>query len=235
MISLKEDVLKDFVNVLVNTNPELHQLYLQSILNESGKGTLNSSHQHKWDRRYNGILLNAEKHELEYWKIKRGKLWEALTLIGPENELYIFFSEKNLKRIIKSGKGSHYLKLLNLFNEHLDNQKPIFKQELLDLFSEEHENEFNMDDAIKMLEILNDKPSRVVVFGFDTTFKSSVRAYAFNSKNQLVWEQGLSHLIDTNYSLALSNDYVNPGTKESNNKNDRKAPEKQQIVRLKNS
>lgn len=236
MISLNEEVLKDFVNVLVNTNPELHQLYLQSILNESGKGTKNSFHQYKWDRVYNSILLNAEKHGLKYWKIKRGKFWEALALIGPENELYIFFSEKNLSKIIKTGKGSHYLKLLNLFNEHFDSHKPLFRQGFLDLFLEkEHENEFNIDDAIKMLEVLNDKPSRVIIFGFDTTFNSSVRAYVFNSKNQLVWEQSLSHLIDTNYSMALSNDYVNPGIKESENKNDISAPKKQQIVRLKNS
>lgn len=236
MIGLNEDVQKDLVNTLVNTPPEQYQLYLQSISNESGKGTLNSSHQYKWDRRYNGILLVAEKHGLKYWKISRGKFWEALSVVGPENELYIFFSDKNLKKIIKSGKGSHYLKLLNLFNEHYDTYEQLYKQEFLDLFIEDEQiNEFDISDAVEMLKILEEKPSRVVVFGFDITFTSTVRAYVFNSKNQLVWEQGLSYLIDTNYSLVLPNDYVNPGTKESSNKNVSKAPEKQQIVRLKNS
>lgn len=234
MISLDEKILKDIVNALVSSDPEMHQIYLQSILNESGKGTKNSSHQHKWDLRYNTILKITEKYNLKYWKIKRGKLWEALSIIGPENELYVFFGEKNLQKIIRNGKNNHYLRLLNLFNEYFDDKKQLFEQFSLNFFvANKYESKFDIEEAREMLQLFEENPSRVIVFGFDASFVSAVRAYIFNSKNQLVWEQGLNHLIDTNYQLVLENDNVNADTKESKTKKALKEPAKKRIVQLK--
>ncbi|MGE8003559.1 DUF5986 family protein [Lysinibacillus sp. NPDC093216] len=234
MISLDDKILKDIVNGLVYSDPELRQLYLQSILNESGEGTQNSSHQHKWDQRYNTILKIADKFDLKYWKIKRGKLWEALSIIGPENELYVFFAEKNLRKIIRNAEDSHYLRLLNLFNGHYNKMEELFEQTSLNLFaSKNNESKFDIDDAREMLQLIENNPSRVIVFGFDVSFISTVRAYVFNAKNQLVWEQELTHLIDTNYQLVLENDNVNAGTKESKIEKDLKEPAKKRIVQLK--
>lgn len=234
MISLDEGILKDIVNGLVYSDPEMRQIYLQSILNESGKGTQNSSHQHKWDLKYNTILKIAEKFDLKYWKIKRGKLWEALSVVGPENELYVFFAEKNLQKIIRNGNDNHYLRLLNLFNGHYNMMSQLSEQTSLNLFaSNKHESKFDIDEAKEMLQLFGKNPSRVIVFGFDVSFISTVRAYVFNAKNQLVWEQGLTHLIDTNYQLVLENDNVNAGTKESKIEKDLKEPAKKRIVQLK--
>lgn len=234
MISLDDKILKDIVNGLVYSDPELRQLYLQSILNESGEGTQNSSHQHKWDQRYNTILKIADKFDLKYWKIKRGRLWEALSIIGPENELYVFFAEKNLRKIIRNAKDSHYLRLLNLFNGHYNKMEQLFEQTSLNLFvSNNQESKFDIHEAREMLQLFEKNPSRVIVFGFDVSFISTVRAYVFNAKNQLVWEQGLTHLIDTNYQLVLENDNVNAGTKESKVEKDLKEPAKKRIVQLK--
>ncbi|MFJ5564015.1 DUF5986 family protein [Lysinibacillus xylanilyticus] len=234
MISLDEGILKDIVNGLVYSDPEMRQLYLQSIFNESGKGTQNSSHQHKWDLKYNTILKIAEKFDLKYWKIKRGKLWEALSIVGPDNELYVFFAEKNLQKIICNGNDSHYLRLLNLFNGHYNMMSQLSEQTSLNLFaSNKHESKFDIDEAREMLQLFEKNPSRVIVFGFDVSFISTVRAYVFNAKNQLVWEQGLTQLIDTNYQLVLGNDNVNAGTKESKIEKDLKEPAKKRIVQLK--
>src|SRR5690625_2103426 len=119
MIKLDNSIVKEIVNTLVTTDPESRKLYLQSIKNESGKETQNSKGIYRWDYKYNSFLEMADKFNLKHIKLGRGKLWEAILILGKENELYVCFSEPNLKRIIRKGKDSHYLRLLNLFNDEL--------------------------------------------------------------------------------------------------------------------
>lgn len=232
MINLHKNVVKEIVNTLVMEDPEAELLYLQSINNETGEGTINSEHKRNWDYRYNTLIKVAKKNKLKYIKLQR-KLWEAVLIVGPENELFTFFSHKNLKRIIKKGKKNHYLKLLNLFNSELDNMKPLYEQTKLQLFDNDDESEENfLEQAKSMLNMMEEYPSKVIVFAFDYSFISSVKAYAFNTRQEVVWEKNLSELINPNYRFVLKDDNINPDGRESKNKLKSKK-EKKQIVRLK--
>lgn len=233
MINLHKTVIKALVNTLVADDPESNLRYLQSINNESGKGTQNSKHQRRWDYRYNSIIQIAEKFELEYIKLDRGNLWEAVLIVGPENELYVFFSHKNMRQIIKKGKNNHYLKLLNLFNSELNRLEPLNSQMELPLFplEDRDENKF-IEQAKIMVKMMKDTPSKVIMFAFDHSFISTVKAYAFNTRHETVWEDNLSELIEPNYRLVLKDDKVQPHTQER--KSARKTKKKKQIVNLKN-
>lgn len=233
MIDLENEVVKEITNVLVMQDPESHQLYLESINNESGEGTQNSRFTHRWDYRYNNLIKVAKKHRLKYVKLSRGKLWEAILVIGPENELYVFFSKANLRNILKRGKENHYLKLLNLFNEQLDEMETLRSQITLPF---EHDEE-EWDDSLllqarEMLHMMEEEPSKVIVFAFDTSFISTVTAFAFNSHHELVWEKELTELIDVNYHLVLQDDQIDPEERESSTFNEAKK-DKKRIVKLK--
>lgn len=67
----------------------------------------------------------SKKRGLQHIKLKRGNLWEVVLIVGPENEVYTFFSHKNMKQIINQGKTNHYMILLNLFNEGFDELPPL--------------------------------------------------------------------------------------------------------------
>ncbi|MFS0752620.1 DUF5986 family protein [Oceanobacillus sp. 1P07AA] len=231
MINLDNKVVKEIINILVTPDSESRHLYLQSIKNVSGEGTQNSRGTHGWDYRYNSILEMTKKFNLKHIKLGRGKLWEAILLLGPENELYVCFSESNLKRIIRKGKDSHYLRLLNLFNKELDKMKVLSQQ--LTLFDQEvEEKDVLIRQAREMLHMMETDPSKVIVFAFDNSFISTAKAFAFNTNHQIVWEEDLTDLIDVNYHLVLKDDNVEPEKRKSTNINETKK-EKKRIVKLK--
>ncbi|RDW18772.1 DUF5986 family protein [Oceanobacillus chungangensis] len=233
MINLGNEVVKEIVNTLVASDSDSRLLYLQSINNESGEGTQNSRAIQKWDYRYNNILKVAKNFGLKYIKLGRGKLWEAILIQGPENEIYVFFSKTNLNRIIRRGKHNHYLRLLNLFNQDLDELKPLSQQLALPVYNEEVEKKDDWKmQAREMLHMMETDPSKVIVFAFDTSFVSIVKAFAFNTKHELVWEEDFSELIDVNYHSVLKDDNVEPAIRESSNINNTKE-EKKRIVKLK--
>lgn len=230
MINVKNEIKKELVNALVAPDPESRQLFLKSIKNESGEGTQNSRGMHGWDFRYNSIIEIAKRFNLKHIKLRR-KLWEAVLLLGPENEVFVFFTEANLKRIIRHGNGNHYLKLLNLFNEEHDTMEPIDFQ--LNLFVEEDdgENEDLINQAREMLHMMEADPSKVIVFAFSNSFVSTVKAYSFNTKHQLVWEENLTEHIDVNYHSVLKDDNIEPENRKSSVTTTTK--EKKRIVKLK--
>ena len=234
MIDLHNDIVKAIVNTLVVDDPETRLLYLQSINNESGEGTQNSKSTRIWDYRYNTLKQVAKEFGLRHVKINRGGLWEAILILGEENELYVFFSYKNMKEIIKKGKNNHYLKLLNMFNEEFDGMHPLNLQMELPLYNNEIECEENLkEQAKKMLSMMEENPSKVIVFTFNNSFTSTVKAFAFNTRQEIVWEKELSELIEPNYISVLKNDNINPEKRISKNIPETKK-EKKQIVTLKN-
>lgn len=236
MLNLNDSILGDITNALVFSDSELRQQYLEAINNESGNGVENSRHTYQWDYRYNTIVKIAEKYDLRYAKLERGNLWQAVYLIGPENEIYVFFSSKNVRSIIRKGKDNHYLNLLNLFNENLDDLKALEFQLSL-LLNDKHSNEVrdtetlraNARDIVKMME---NPPSKVVVIAFDKAFVNTAEALVFNSKNEIVWNKDLTPLIKPDYRLLLNSDEVNAVHKESRIARETK---KKPLVRLKNN
>lgn len=233
MINLHNNIVKAIVNTLVTDDAESNLLYLQSINNESGKGPQNSRYQRNWDYRYNSLIELANRFELNYIQLNRGNLWEAVLIVGPQNELYVFLSHKNMRRIIKKGKKNHYLELLNLFNTKLDHMEPLNTQIVLPLYDENEDTENFKEQANAMLSMMKGNPSKVIVFAFDQAFISTVKAFAFNTKQEIVWEKNLSELIEPNYKLVLKSDNVTPDRRESKNSPKTKR-EKKQIVSLKN-
>ncbi|QFT90211.1 hypothetical protein FIU87_16225 [Bacillus sp. THAF10] len=234
MINLHNDIVKAIVNALVMDDPEARQLYLQSINNESGEGTQNSSSKQKWDYRYNTLIEIAKRFGLGYIKIDRGRLWEAVLILGQDNELFVFFSHKNMRQIIKKGKNNHYLKLLNLFNEYFDELLPIDSQIALPILDSEDESiEILKEQAREMLSKMEGDPSKVFIFTFDHSFVSTVKAFAFNTRQEVVWESDFTDLIESNYRLVLKDDNIKPEKRESKNAPETKK-EKKQIVSLKN-
>lgn len=234
MINLHDEIIKEIANILVMDDPESRLLYLQSINNESGEGTQNSRHQHKWDYRYNSLIEMAKKHGLQHIKLKRGNLWEAVLIVGPENEVYAFFSHKNMQQIINQGKTNHYMILLNLFNEGFDELPPLNSQMELPIFDDKENSENLKEKARLMLDMMEKDPSKVFVFAFDYSFISTVKVLAFNTKQEIVWERDLTDLIQPNYKWALYDDEINPVRNMSKNTLEIKN-EKKQIVRLKNT
>jgi len=157
LIGLSADVQKEIVNALVVDDSESRLLYLQSINNTSGEGTQNGRHKQKWDYRYNTIVKIANKHGLKYLKLSRGPLWEAILLLGDNNDLYVFFSEKNMDKIIRQGNKVHYLPLLNLYNKELDDMEPLqTNHPIFDELLEATEDQFLL--ARKMINVMEKDP-----------------------------------------------------------------------------
>jgi len=155
-------------------------------------------------------------------------------IVGPESELYVFFSHKNMRKIIKKGKKNHYLKLLNLFNMELDKMNPLYSQTALPIYANYDESEDNLKEQAKvMLSMMEEDPSKVIVIAFDHSFISTVKAFAFNTGQEVVWERDLTELIEPNYRLVLKDDNINPDKRESKNTPETKK-DKKQIVGLKN-
>lgn len=236
MISLNDLILGEVVNALILIDPEAHEQYLNAINNESGKGVKNSQHTYQWDYRYNTILKIAEKYDLKYAKLERGNLWQAIYLIGPHDEIYVFFSSKNLRSIIRNGKKSHYLNLLNLFNENLNDLVPIEMQMSFSL-NNNRSNEFKDKDALKLsarevVKMMENPPSKVVVIAFNQAFVNTAEAIVFNGKNEVVWNKDLTSLIKTDYRFVLNTDNVAVAQKDSSTVRETK---KKSIVRLKNN
>lgn len=234
MITLERSTLAQIVNALINQEDESKDNYITSINNESLEGTQNSRHIHRWDYRYNTILEIAKKNGLEHGKIKRKNLWEAVYLIGSENEIYVFFSLKNMKTIIRGSNHNHYLKLLNFFNKSLDSLSPLVNQ--LSLLDDEVQLGLNEDEialyANDVLPKMKDTPpSKVIIISFDNMFINTAKAIVFNSKQQIVWEEDLSELIEPDYKSVVNSDNINSLSKEKNVT----LKVKQQIVKLKNN
>jgi len=219
MISLSDLILGEVVNALVLNDSDSREQYLNAINNESGNGVENSRHTYQWDYRYNTIVKIAIKYNLGYTKLERGNLWQAIYLIGHDNEIYVFFSSKNLRSIIRKGKNNHYLNLINLFNESLDGLEPLEDQialEIVDNTPKENQDievlKVHARDVVKMME---NPPSRVIVIAFNKAFNSSAEAVVFNSKNEVVWTKDLTSLIKNNYKFVLDSDDVSANQKES--------------------
>lgn len=232
MIGLKNDELKDIVNVLVYDDPDLKTLYREAINNVNGDGVENSIAKAKWDHRYNSLVKVAKKHKLRFGKLQRGNLWKAIFIVGEDNAIYIFFSHQNLKNILEKGKNNHYLKLLNFFNKHFKNHKPLVEQLEFKLGIEPSST---MTDAAleaearKIVSMLENEPSKVVVFSFDKVAVSTVKAYVFNDKHQAIWQRDYTYLIERNYTFNLLADNNNITTQEK----DAPISSKKPIVKLK--
>ncbi|QED49369.1 DUF5986 family protein [Cytobacillus dafuensis] len=236
MISLNDSILGEVVNALVLNDPESREQYLIAINNESGNGVENSRHTYQWDYRYNTIVKIAMKYNLGYSKLERGNLWQAVYLIGPNNEIYVFFSSKNLRSIIRNGKDNHYLNLLNLFNENLDDLVPVEGQISLNL-GDNCSNKCKDIETLQMharevVKMMENPPSKVIVIAFNKTITSTAEALVFNTKNEIVWTKDLTSLIKNDYRFVLNSDDVVADQEESRTERESK---KKQIVRLKNN
>lgn len=233
MIDLPLEMQKEIVNTLVVEDSESRLLYLESINDESGEGTQNSSPKQKWDYKYNTIAKIAKKYSLKSLKITRGKLWEAIVVLGENDDLYVFFNKKNMESIIKKSKRNHYLTLLNLFNKKVDDMSPI--QGEFPLF-EEQDTDLEADKVLaeQMLETMEKKPEKVVVIAFENGSPPTVGAYIFNKRQQLVWQKNLTNLIEWDYQFTDVDSNINPPSRDSsvtiNTKNEEK-----RMVKLKGS
>lgn len=231
MLDLNGFIIKDIVNTLVHDDPDFEQLLAEATNNVDGDGVTNSKPTAKWDSRYNSLILVAKKYNLKFGIIKRGNLWKAAFIVGEDNSVHIFFSHQNLKKILKKGNKNHYFKLLNFFNRHMDGMKPLTEQLKWDLGEElnPYSDEWLAEQAREILHMLNEEPSKVVVFAFDKSFTSTVNAYIFNSKNEPVWHENYTSLIDSEYTLALNPDNIDTEKKDSTTP----VNTKKQLVKLK--
>lgn len=175
----------------------------------------------------------SKKRGLQHIKLKRGNLWEVVLIVGPENEVYTFFSHKNMKQIINQDKTNHYMILLNLFNEGFDELPPLNSQMELPLFDDKENLENLKEKARSMLDKMEKAPSKVSVFAFDYSFIFTVKVLAFNTKQEIVWERDLTDLIQPNYKRTLYDDINSVGNMSKNTPEIKN--EKKQIVRLKNT
>lgn len=232
MIGLKNDELKDIVNMLVYEDSDLITLYREVINNVNGDGVENSIAKAKWDSRYNSLVKVAKKHKLRFGKIQRGNLWQAIFIVGEDNAIYIFFSHQNLKNILRKGKSNHYLRLLNFFNKHFKNHKPLVEQLEMKLGSESSSSLSDAaleEEARKIVSMLEEEPSKVVVFSFNNVAVSTVKAYVFNDIHQAIWQNDYTYLLERNYTFSLQADNSN------NEQQEKPAPisSKKQIVKIK--
>lgn len=236
MIDLHLKVIKKIAENLVFKDPDVHKSVSEAIQNEDGKGIYNSKGWVELDRRYNGLLPIAKDHDLVPILIKRG--CKILSLYNPSSDqLYIFLNKKTLREQFKKGNNSYYVKVLNLFNEELNTIVP--KVEQLNLFLEDKHmdsSELELKElARKLLIDLQKDPSNVFVFTYDAhRLIPQVEAIAFNTKQEVVWGENYSYLLDSNYEIDLQSDGIDSGTKVSTTPMKKKNKVgKKQIVKLK--
>lgn len=238
MIDLPENVIKEIAENLVSKDLDVQRVVKQAIQNENGEGTYNSKGWVELDNRYNGLLPIAKKHNLVPVLIKRG--CQIIALHNPSSsQLYLFLKDKTLREQFKKDNKTYYVKVLNLFNQELDNIEPLQKQlSLLPEDNDSSDSELELVElARKLLRDFQKDPSNVFVFSYDNQrIMPQVNAMAFNTNQEVVWMENYSYLLDSNYDVDMQSDGINSGTKESKTTTKKKNKEdKKQIVKLKNN
>lgn len=214
-IKLEEAKLALLVNRFAHISKENKELYKTAINNKHGKGTTNSKHSVEWDMRYNSIYDVAEELGLLALKVPRSNLWELVFVINIEHkEIYAFMKEKTLTAVLKKDK-LHYTRLFNQFNSIYDDAISSLGQSSLFPSREEIHHEDLLIQAKKMIDSCAIVPEKAFIFSLEETFIPSVKAVAYNSHNELIYENNLSHLLKVDANNILKPDKITPPSKES--------------------
>ena len=112
MIYTSEEQLVFLVNGCVNVDNENIEECKTAIGLKDDTGVYNSKNQSEWDIRYNYLLYNAEKYGFQCVKIERTKLWTAIATFNAQTkELFLFFKERTLKKIMNKLSFYHFTNL----------------------------------------------------------------------------------------------------------------------------
>ncbi|MBH9581430.1 DUF5986 family protein [Staphylococcus felis] len=229
MIDTNSRILKHLVNTCVNNDEEALREYEESIGKNSAINVSNSRGIVKWDIIYNKFINDSISVGFKAVQIHRGAVWTAVGVyVENTKELFLVFRKPNFKSIMKHPWRCHYATIANVAN---GNKKP--KQEELFL-------EFEIENGIKiqydnlaedLFEKMGITPEKVILCSFTT---NEFIAHLYNDKQQLVYDEDLSHLIEVQYN-DLSNEQENLVTpyKERSNQIIKKRQPKQRIVGLK--
>ncbi|WP_271401851.1 DUF5986 family protein [Salinicoccus roseus] len=207
MIKSADEQLGFLANACVHFDKESLELHHRAIeYNVAHKNVKNSDHKTLWDMRYNKIAKYCEKVGLISIPIKRGSLWTAIGVYNPTTEeLFLIFTDKNIKKIMKNKKRKHYLALLSIIN------KEDGKNEQLELFGQDNnEEQFLLNLLDDLLEDIEVKPEKVIACGFSLGDVKTFKAYMFNGQQNLVFEKDYSELIEVDYNNQISSDDIDP-------------------------
>lgn len=227
MIYTSEEQLVFLVNGCVNVDNENIEECKTAIGLKDDTGVYNSKNQSEWDIRYNYLLYNAEKYGFQCVKIERTKLWTAIAAFNAQTkELFLFFKERTLKKIMNNPSNYHYLTILNSINSNLI---PI----QLNFFDSNIDPKVNNDYEVacqNLISDLNIVPESVIACSFT---KNSFKANIFNNYQQLSECIDLSYLIEPDYKsiLNITNTLIEPPIKKQHNK--QKLKQRKRIVGLK--
>jgi hypothetical protein len=99
--------------------------------------------------------------------------------------------------------------LLNQFNDFYDYLPPINQQTSLFSSNESIDKEKLLNLAKEMISSSAIVPEKFFIFAFDdTSINTTIRALAFNTNNELIFERSLSSLLTTDYTTILENDSI---------------------------
>lgn len=227
MIKIDLDVLKRLGNACVSVDKEFIQLHNQSIKNIDGNGVNNSWHFAGWDNLYNSIHQIAVEKELEPIYVDR-KIWKAIGLFDPvSSELYLVFKKKTILSIMKERNFNHYAVIFSASNvgEGCEGEQL------------EWDMDFNESDLMEknklLLEELSISPEKVVILAFEREEVPLLNAYLFNNRQEIIYHQDYSSLIDVDYSPEIHSDGLETANQDRDTNDKLKTKPTRRIIGLK--
>lgn len=225
---MQVNILKELANILSTKDYDSKEQLAYAIDSKGNPATENSSPAFDWDVRYTKIRDIGIKNNLKALVINRGKLWKLVALVDEKKEeISLFLSEKNLKKVCREKKATHYMSILSFINK----DKPL--QTSLEL--EEIQNpDFTEELFIEMMEQYEINAKRTYVYTYDSTYgQEQFMMYRFTSEYDLIEYKNYSELIDSTFEAA-SLDKVENESRDSTTIDKLKKQEKQ-IVSLKSN
>ncbi len=226
---MEERVLKELANVLPIKDYDSKEQLLYAIESDGNPATINSGPKFDWDVRYTKIRDVGIRNGMKALIISRGNLWRLVALLDEnDEEISLFLSEKNLQRILKNRKLTHYMSILSFLNKDIPLQTSM---DLGGQYSDLTEELF-----VEMMNKYEITAKKTYVYTFSDTYgQEQFMMYRFTSDYELIEHVNYSDLIDSTFDVG-TNEKVKTDSKDSATVGELKKQENQEkrIVSLKN-
>ncbi|MCT0017167.1 hypothetical protein EFE32_10100 [Lactococcus lactis subsp. lactis] len=182
--------------------------------------TANGEALYSWNYIFGSISKSAISNGLRYIVVNRNKIWKFVAVLSEdEEELVLFFKEKNLRNITSKfeGRPFHYLSCLLIKNAYLNGQEVSHQSTLFDSFDNDEKKEIDEKrtyEAQKMLKEDFDKIKTIYVCSKEEISGNvvSVTMNLFNERGEVVSRKDITKYMTLDYENTSAMNNANDKT-----------------------
>lgn len=210
-MNIKNDAMNSIIRAFTRSAVD----DLKQNSNENNFVTNNGEALYSWNYIFGDIAKAAQNFGLRHVVISRSKVWNFVAVLSEdEQELLLFFKEKNLKTILSNVKGKpfHYLNCLLVKNMDLNGMEKSHQCSLFEEYDTVEKAEIDEKRLVESKELLKDdfdKIKRIYVCSKEEIMGtvSSVKMKLFTGYGALIESEDVTNLISLDYDTtsAMSN------------------------------